>query len=471
MILEQLYTGCISHAAYYLESNGEVAFFDPLREVMPYIDKANKQNASIKYVFETHFHADFVSGHLDLAQQTGAKIVYGPNANPHFEAIIAKDLQIFEIGNCKVQALHTPGHTLESTTYLIFDENQKPHAIITGDTLFIGDVGRPDLAQKMASDLTQEKLAAMLFHSLRNKIMPLPDSILVYPNHGAGSACGKNMSKETFDTLGNQKKNNYALRADMTETEFVTELLNGLAAPPAYFPDNVLLNIQGYTSLDTVLQQAMTALNLADFREIMQDEDVLVLDVRHEDDFVKAHIPNALFIGLHGAFAPWVGAVLQNIHQKIVAIIPEGKEEETMIRLSRVGFDNCLGYLSGGFATWTAASLPTEHIASITPEIFSSEKENTQYPVIDTRKPGEYEAQHVTDAINIPLDSVQNSWDRIPQNTFYLHCAGGYRSVIMASLLKRKGIHHFINIEKGMAGIKNTSVATTLFSCPSTQNK
>lgn len=469
MKIEQIYTGCIAHAAYYIENNGEAAIFDPLREVQPYIDKATKDNAKIKYIFETHFHADFVSGHLDLAKKTGAQIVYGPTAQPSFEATIATDNQEFKIGNATIKALHTPGHTLESTTYLVIDENGKQHGIITGDTLFIGDVGRPDLAQKVASDLTQEKLAGMLFDSLRTKIMPLSDELIVYPNHGAGSACGKNMSKETTDTLGNQKKVNYALRSDMTKDEFITELLDGLGAPPAYFPQNVMMNIQGYESLDTVLSKGKHALEPKEFETLANESEALVLDVRHQDLFVKEHIPGSIFIGLDGNFAPWVGALIMDIKQPILLITAEGREEETITRLARVGFDNCLGYLKGGVEAWKTAGFEIDSIASISPEQFASEKDQTSLKVVDSRKPGEYSAEHVEDAINIPLDFVNSQLSEVPKNEdFYLHCAGGYRSVIMASILKARGYHNMINVEKGIAGIRNAGVPLTKFVCPST---
>ncbi len=471
MKIEQIYTGCIAHAAYYLESNGEAAIFDPLREVQPYIDKATKDNATIKYIFETHFHADFVSGHLDLAQKTGAAIVYGPTAQPSFEATIATDGQEFKIGNYTVKAIHTPGHTLESTCYLLLDENHEMHGIITGDTLFIGDVGRPDLAQKLVSDLTQEKLASMLYDSLRNKIMPLPDHLIVYPNHGAGSACGKNMSKETTDTLGNQKKVNYALRADMTKDEFISELLDGLGAPPAYFPQNVLMNIQGYDSLETVMAKADTALSPEAFKATAGQLEALLLDVRHESEFVKDHIPGSIFIGLQGNFAPWVGALIMDVQQPILLIVTEGKEKEAITRLSRVGFDNCHGYLQGGLEAWKAAGFETDSIVSITPEQFATDKDTTKRTVVDARKPGEFSAEHVEGAINIPLDFVNNQLAEVPtESDFYLHCAGGYRSVIMASILKARGYHNIINVEKGMSGIRNTPVALTKFVCPSTQN-
>jgi len=468
MKIEQIYTNCIAQAAYYIESDGEAAIFDPLREVQPYIDRAQKDKANIKYIFETHFHADFVSGHLDLAAKTGAKIVYGTTANPNFEAIIATDNQVFNVGNCTVKALHTPGHTMESTCYLLIDENGKQQGIITGDTLFIGDVGRPDLAQTMTSDLTQEKLAGFLFDSLRNKIMVLPDDLTVYPSHGAGSACGKNMSKETTDTLGNQKKTNYALRADMTKEEFISELLDGLALPPAYFPQNVQMNIDGYQSLDLILEKALKALNPIEFHQLSQEYDVVVLDVRHEDDFVKAHIPNSIFVGIQGNFAPWVGSVIGNVNQKLIIVAPQGREQETITRLSRVGFDHVLGYLEGETVAWENAGFETESIESISPEVFAQQYAN-ETMVIDARKPSEFEAEHIQNALNFPLDNVHSNYHQIEQNkTFYLHCAGGYRSVIMASVLKSKGLSHFINIEKGMSGIKKTAVPTTNFVCLST---
>jgi hydroxyacylglutathione hydrolase len=470
MKIEQIYTGCIAQAAYYLESNGEAAIFDPLREVQPYIDKALNDGAKIKYIFETHFHADFVSGHLDLAHKTGAKIVYGPTAQPEFEAIIATDNQEFTVGNCVVRAIHTPGHTLESTCYLLIDENGNQQGIITGDTLFIGDVGRPDLAQALVGDLTQEKLAGYLFDSLRNKIMPLADELIVYPSHGAGSACGKNMSKETTDTLGNQKKTNYALRADMTKEEFTKELLDGLGLPPAYFPQNVMMNIQGYESLDNILQKSLNGLNPEAFKALANQSEAIVLDVRHENDFVKSHIPGSIFIGIQGNFAPWVGALIMDVNQPLLLVTPEGREQETITRLSRVGFDHVLGYLEGGMAAWENAGFETDSMASITPEQFAAEFSEKSV-VVDARKPGEYQAEHVENAINIPLDTINTHFAEVPKNeTFYLHCLGGYRSVIMGSILKSRGIHNLINIEKGFNGIKNTAVSVTQFVCPSTQN-
>lgn len=467
MKVEQIYTGCIAHAAYYIENNGEVAIFDPLREVQPYIDRAAKDNAKIKYIFETHFHADFVSGHLDLAKKTGAKIVYGPTANPDFEAIIAEDNQEFKVGNYTIKAIHTPGHTLESTTYLLIDENGKQHGIITGDTLFIGDVGRPDLAQKLVEDLTQEILAEKLFYSLRNKIMPLSDDLIVYPNHGAGSACGKNMSKETTDTLGNQKKTNYALRADMTVEEFKKELLEGLTPPPAYFPQNVLMNIKGYESLDDVMAHGNKPLTPKEFETIANQKEALILDVRNESEFVKEHIPGSIFIGLHGQFAPWVGALIKDVQQPILLVIPEGKEEETITRLSRVGFDHTLGYLKNGITAWKEAGFETDSLPSVSPEEFANNYKNSI--VIDARRPGEFSAERVENATNIPLDYINEHIAEIPkEDKFYVHCAGGYRSVIWASIMKARGYHNMINVEKGMSGIRNTNVSLTNFVCPTT---
>ncbi|WP_338378284.1 MBL fold metallo-hydrolase [uncultured Flavobacterium sp.] len=470
MKIEQIYTGCIAQAAYYIENNGEVAIFDPLREVQPYIDRAKKDNAKIKYIFETHFHADFVSGHIDLANKTGAQIVFGPTAKCGYDCYTATDNEEFKVGNYTVKVIHTPGHTMESTCFLVSDENGKEHGIITGDTLFIGDVGRPDLAQKVAAELTQDKLAGLLYDSLRNKIMPLSDDLIVYPSHGAGSACGKNMSKETTDTLGNQKKTNYALRADMTKEEFKSELLDGLAPPPAYFPQNVMMNINGYESLDNIMTKAHKPLTPKEFEAIANQTDALVLDVRHENDFVKEHVPSSIFIGLHGGFAPWVGALIGDVKQPILLITPEGKEEEAITRLSRVGFDNTLGYLKGGIEAWKAAGFETDSINSVSPEEF--EKNYKENIIVDSRKPSEYNAEHVENALNIPLDFVNEQLAEVPkEESFYIHCAGGYRSVIMASILKSRGYHNMINVEKGMSGIRDTNVPLTDFVCPTTLKK
>lgn len=468
MKVEQIYTGCIAHAAYYLESNGEAAIFDPLREVQPYIDRAKKDNAKIKYVFETHFHADFVSGHLDLAQKEGATIVYGPTAKPNFKALVAEDNQEFKVGNYTVKVLHTPGHTLESTTYLLIDEKGKEHGIISGDTLFIGDVGRPDLAQHVIADLTEEKLARMLFHSLRNKIMPLSDDLIVYPNHGAGSACGKMMRKETTDTLGNQKKTNYALRPNMTEDEFVKELLTGLTTPPGYFPKNVLMNIQGYESLDTIMERGNKALSLDEFEKLSTSSDVLLLDTRRAEDFAKGFIPNSLNIGLESNFAMWVGELIPNIKQKIVLITYPGKEEETIIRLSRVGYDYAIGYLDGGFETWKNAGRLIDTVNRITAEQLENELDKN-IPLIDVRKKSEFNAEHVLDAINIPLNELANRLKEIPKGKpFILNCAGGYRSMIAASILKQNGFTNFKDVIGGFNAIKNEGIPTTDFVCPST---
>ncbi|MBN8565276.1 MAG: MBL fold metallo-hydrolase [Flavobacteriales bacterium] len=468
MKVEQIYTGCIAHAAYYLESNGEAAIFDPLREVQPYIDRAKKDHAKIKYVFETHFHADFVSGHLDLAQKEGATIVYGPTAKPNFKALVAEDNQEFKVGNYTVKVLHTPGHTLESTTYLLIDEKGKEHGIISGDTLFIGDVGRPDLAQHVIADLTEDKLARMLFHSLRNKIMPLSDDLIVYPNHGAGSACGKMMSKETTDTLGNQKKTNYALRPDMTENEFVNELLTGLTTPPAYFPKNVLMNIQGYESLDTIMERGNKALSLDEFDKLSTSSDVLLLDTRRAEDFAKGFIPNSLNIGLESNFAMWVGELIPDIKQKIVLITYPGKEEESIIRLSRVGYDYAIGYLDGGFETWKNAGRLIDTVNRITADHLENELE-MNIPLIDVRKKSEFNAEHVLDAINIPLNELANRLKEIPKGKpFILNCAGGYRSMIAASILKQNGFTNFKDVIGGFNAIKNEGIPTTEFVCPST---
>ncbi|MBL86876.1 MAG: MBL fold metallo-hydrolase [Winogradskyella sp.] len=469
MKIEQIYTGCLAHAAYYLESNGEAAIFDPLREVQPYIKRAKLDDAKIKYIFETHFHADFVSGHLDLKEKTGAKIVFGPTAKPNYEAIVAEDGQVFEVGNYKVKVIHTPGHTMESTTYLLIDENGKEHGIVTGDTLFIGDVGRPDLAQKVVAELTQDKLASHLYDSLRNKIMPLSDDLIVYPNHGAGSACGKNMSKETTDTLGNQKKTNYALRADMTREEFIEELLDGLTEPPGYFPQNVLMNIKGYESFDKVMDKAQNPLSPKAFEAAANETEAIVLDVRHQSEFIKGHIPRSVFIGIDGNFAPWVGALIVDVTQPILLVAPKGREEEVVTRLSRVGFDNVIGYLDGGFEAWKAANMEIDMITSISAEEFAKDFEDKKDVVFDVRREGEYVAEHVDGAKNTQLDYLNNYLSEFPEDkTFYVHCAGGYRSVIAASILKSRGIHNLVDVAGGYGAIKNTDIPTTDYVCPST---
>ena len=467
MKVEQIYTSCLAQGSYYIESNGEAVVIDPLREVGTYISMAADRGAKIKYVFETHFHADFVSGHVDLANKTNSTIIYGPNAETEYPIYNAKDNEEFKLGKITIKALHTPGHTLESTTYLVIDENGNNHSIFTGDTLFIGDVGRPDLAQKLVEDLTQEKLASYLFDSLRNKIMPLSDDLIVYPNHGAGSACGKNMSKETTDTLGNQKKTNYALRVDMTREEFIAELLDGLTPPPAYFPQNVMMNIQGCESLDAVMQKADTPLNPKEFEAVANQTEALILDVRHEDDFVTAHIPGSIFIGLHGQFAPWVGALIKDTKQPILLVTPEGKEEETITRLSRVGFDHTLGYLKGGITAWKAAGFETDAVETVMPEDLANNYEKAI--IVDARKPSEFTAERIEKATNIPLDYINDHLAEVPKNDiFYVHCAGGYRSVIWASILKARGYHNMINVAKGINGIKNTNIPLTNYVCPST---
>lgn len=467
MKIEQIYTGCLAQGAYYIESKGEVAIIDPLREVEPYLERAVDADAKIKYILETHFHADFVSGHVTLSQKTGAPIIYGPNANPSFDAIIAKDGQQFKLGDIIIKALHTPGHTMESTTYLLIDENGKDHAIFSGDTLFLGDVGRPDLAQKAAT-MTQEDLAGILYDSLRNKIMPLTDDIIVYPAHGAGSACGKNMMKETVDTLGNQKKMNYALRADMTKDEFVKEVTDGLLPPPKYFPLNVKMNKEGYEDIKTVLERGKTALSPDAFEIAANETGALVLDVRHQDDFVKGHIPRSIFIGLNGDFAPWVGALVADTKQELLLVIPEGKTEETITRLSRVGFDGAIGYLEDGFEAWKA-SKKYDTITSLTVDEVKENITKKTMQVFDVRKDSEFAAEHLTDAIHTSLSELNEHLAEYPTNKdFYIHCAGGYRSVIAASILKSRGIHNLVDIKGGFGALKKSGLKTTDFVCPTT---
>ena len=467
MKVEQIYTGCLAQGAYYIESNGEVAIIDPLREVQPYINKAEEENAKIKFIFETHFHADFVSGHVTLAKKTGAPIIYGPNANPSFEAIIATDGQEFQLGNLTIIALHTPGHTMESTTYLLRDENGKDHAIFSGDTLFLGDVGRPDLAQKMGV-LTEKDLAGYLYDSLRNKIMPLADDVTVYPAHGAGSACGKNMMKETVDTLGNQKQMNYALRADMTKDEFIAEVIDGLLPPPQYFPANVKLNKEGYDDIQEVLNRGTQALSPEAFEAAANETGAIVLDVRHQDDFAAGHVPRSIFIGLDGSFAPWVGALIADVKQPILLVTEPGREEEAVTRLSRVGFDNTLGYLKGGFAAWKKASKEYDAVNSITSQDFKKEMITNALPVFDVRKQSEFLSEHVLDANNTPLDFINDHLAEFPEKPFYLHCAGGYRSMIASSILKSRGIHNLVDIKGGFKAIQEAGVPVSEFVCPST---
>lgn len=470
MKVEQIYTGCLAQGAYYIESKGEVAIIDPLREVQPYIEKAAANGARIKYIFETHFHADFVSGHVTLSEKTGAPIIYGPHADPSFEAIIAEDGQEFQLGELTFKVLHTPGHTMESTTYLLKDASGNDHAIFSGDTLFLGDVGRPDLAQK-AANITQEELAGTLFDSLRTKIMPLDDSVTVYPAHGAGSACGKNMMKETVDTLGNQKKMNYALRADMTKQEFVDEVTEGLAPPPAYFPLNVKLNKEGYESIDAVMEKGNHALSPEEFELAANSSGAIVLDVRHQNDFSAGHIPRSIFIGLNGSFAPWVGALIQDVKQPLLLVVDEEKIEEAVIRLSRVGFDNTLGYLKGGIAAWKDAGKEIDTITGITAEELASKKSGgADVEIVDVRKPSEYSAEHIEGAENAALDNLNDHLAKLSlkEGDFFVHCKSGYRSVVAASMLKARGIHNLIDIKGGFDALKKEGMPVTNYVCPTT---
>ncbi|MDI1233665.1 MAG: MBL fold metallo-hydrolase [bacterium] len=466
MKIEQIYTGCLAQGAYFISSNGEAVVIDPLRDPQPYIDKAKADNVTIKYIFETHFHADFVSGHVDLAKKTGATIVFGPNANPTYDAKIATDGELINLGNVTFKVLHTPGHTMESTCYLLMDEQNLPNSIYTGDTLFIGDVGRPDLAQKNG-ELTTEDLAGYLFDSLRNKVMPLPDSLLVYPAHGAGSACGKNMSKETFDLLGNQKQNNYALRADMTKAEFVKELTDGIPAPPAYFGENVRLNKHGYENLEVVLKKGMVALSPDEFEMRANATGAIVLDTRNQDEFGKGFIPNSIYIGIDGGFAPWVGALITDINQPILVVADNGRETEVVQRLARVGYDNTIGFLEGGFETWKQAGKEIETITSI-PATQFAELSNTGITILDVRKSGEYNPEHVVGALNKPLDDINQQMSDLDKNaTYYVHCAGGYRSMIYASILKSRGFGKLINVTGGYAEIKQTNIQKETTACSS----
>ncbi len=468
MHIEQIYTGCLSQGAYYIESKGEAAIIDPLREVKPYLEKAKKNNATIKYIFETHFHADFVSGHVTLAKETGASIVYGPGAKTGFDSLIAKDQQEFKIGEVTLTVLHTPGHTMESTTYLLRDASQKDIAIFSGDTLFLGDVGRPDLAQK-AANMTQEDLAGILYESLRKKIMPLADDVLVYPAHGAGSACGKNLSKETVGTIGEQKKTNYALRADMTKEEFIKEVTDGLLPPPQYFPLNVKMNKEGYEDIDTVLKSGTTPLDPEAFEKLANQSGAIILDVRHQDVFANGHIPQSIFIGIDGGFAPWVGAMIGDVSQPILLVTPEGREEETVMRLARVGFDNTLGYLKGSFEAWKKEGKTTDKVEGIDAAGLKALSEKESVTVFDVRKRGEYLSEHIPDAKSTPLDFINEHMNEFPtEKPFYMHCAGGYRSMIAASILKSRGIHNLIDIKGGFGAIKESGMKVSDYICPST---
>lgn len=464
MKIEQIYTGCLAQGAYYITSNGEAAIIDPLREVQPYIDRAEKDGVKIKYVFETHFHADFVSGHIDLASKTGASIVFGPTATPEFKAVIAKDREEFKIGNISIQVLHTPGHTLESSCFLLKDEQRKDVALFSGDTLFLGDVGRPDLAQKAAS-MTQEELAGLLYESLNTKIIPLSDDIVVYPAHGAGSACGKNMMKETQDTLGNQKKINYALNQPDKQS-FIKAVTQGLLPPPGYFGMNVSMNKKGYNSIDEVLRQGLHALTPDELETAADTMKALLLDVRSADLFYKGFVPRSINIGLKGDFAPWVGALLVDVQQPILLITEPGEEEEAITRLARVGFDNVIGYLKGGFNTWKNAGKEIDTVNRISAQQFKSEFENQK--VIDVRKDSEYMAEHVENAYSRPLANINNWFGELKNDQpFYLHCAGGYRSMIAASILKSRGIHNFKEVEGGFKSIAEAGVPKSNFVCQS----
>jgi glyoxylase-like metal-dependent hydrolase (beta-lactamase superfamily II)/rhodanese-related sulfurtransferase len=469
MKVEQIYTGCLAQGAYYIQSKNEAVIIDPLRETEPYIKKAEEEGAKIKYVLETHFHADFVSGHLDLAKKTGAEIVFGPNAKTEYDAHIAKDEEILEVGDVKIKVLHTPGHTMESTTYLLIDEDGNNKAIFTGDTLFIGDVGRPDLAVK--TDLSREDLAGHLYESLHNKILPLEDNLTVYPGHGAGSACGKNMSSETTDTLGNQKKTNYALQ-DMSKEEFVKQVTEGLVPPPQYFPKNAVMNKKGYGSFDEVLEKGNVALDPDTFEDVVNAEGAIMLDVRSPEAYAEGHVPNSIFIGLDGSFAVWVGTLIPDLNQKIVLITEKGREEEAVTRLSRVGYDNTLGYLKGGYENWKASGKECDSVKSVSAEEFKKAFEAGKVEeVVDVRKESEYKSQHVEGegVRNIPLDFINDKMEEYSQEKeMYLHCAGGYRSMITASILKSRGYHDLVNIEGGFDAIQEAGMKTSEYVCPST---
>ena len=465
MTVEQIYTGCLAQGAYYIASNGEAVVIDPLREVGPYIERAEKDGVKIKYILETHFHADFVSGHLDLAKKTGAEIVYGPLANPNFNCKVATDGEVLKVGDVEIHVLHTPGHTMESTTYLLKDENGKDHAIFSGDTLFLGDVGRPDLAQK-AADMTQEQLAATLYNSLRTKIMTLADEVIVYPGHGAGSSCGKNMSKETVGTIGEQKETNYALRADMTEAEFIKEVTDGLTKPPAYFPENVRMNKMGYESLDVVMERGLQALSPEAFEAAANETEALILDTRHQNEFVKGFIPQSIFIGIDGSFAMWVGAMIPDINQKLLIITEPGREEEVVTRLSRVGYDHAIGFLEGGFDAWKASGKEVDTIEQVTAADVAGMKEPQ---IVDVRKSGEYLSEHVPGAIHASLEYLNDHMTELPtEGKYYMHCAGGYRSVIAASILKARGYHNMVDIAGGFAAVKEAGIEVSDYVCPST---
>ncbi|MEL6592160.1 MAG: MBL fold metallo-hydrolase [Bacteroidota bacterium] len=467
MKVEQIYTGCLAQGAYYIESEGEAVIIDPLRETQPYLDKLAKEGARLKYIFETHFHADFVSGHIDLARETGATIVYGPMAETEYKIKNATDGEIISVGKIQFKVLHTPGHTMESTTYLLRDESGKDHAIFTGDTLFLGDVGRPDLAIKQGK-ITKEDLAGFLFDSLRSKIMPLADDVIVYPAHGAGSACGKNLSSDTWGYLGDQKKTNYALRADMSRKEFVEEVTAGLMPPPQYFPKNAMLNKTGYQSIDSIYQTGLNALSPTDFYELAESEEALILDTRTQGEFQKGFIPGSIFIGINGSFAPWVGTLIPDIKQPILIVAPKGKEQEVITRLSRVGYDQTLGYLEGGIEAWAAEGKEIDTVASISPtDLANRVQEEASAVILDARKPTEFVSQHARDAVNIPLDFVNSNMQRFEQDKhYYVHCRSGYRSMIMASILKARGIHNLTDIAGGFLAMEKTELPLSNYVCP-----
>lgn len=468
MKIEQIYTGCMAQGAYYIESEGEAVVIDPLREVSSYLDRADADNAKIKYVFETHFHADFVSGHLDLAKASGATIVYGPTAKTTFNAHIAADGEIFQVGKISFTVLHTPGHTMESCCYLLKDENGIPKALFSGDTLFIGDVGRPDLAQK-AADMTQQELAGLLYESLRKKVMSLPDEVVVYPAHGAGSACGKNMSKETSDTLGHQKTFNYALRENMTKEEFVKEVTDGLMPPPQYFPLNVMMNKQGYDSIEKVLERGQHALSPSAFETAANETGALILDTRNAQEFAKECIPNSINIGIDGNFAPWVGTMIPDIKQQILIVAEVGREKEVITRLARVGYDFCIGYLEGGFDAWKASGKEVDTILSISADALKKEiANNKNISILDVRKETEFSSEHIIGAENTPLDYINESSRQLdPNKSYFVYCAGGYRSMIFISILKARGFHHLIDINGGFKSIKEEGgFEYTDFVCP-----
>ena len=458
MFVQQLYTGCISESAYYIESNGIAAIIDPLRDIDAYLQLAKQRNATIKYIFETHFHADFVSGHLDLAAATGASIVYGPNTVTKFEVTVAKDKQVFEIGDTTLQVLHTPGHTLESSCYLLKDEAGKDHAIFTGDTLFVGDVGRPDLAQK-DNEITIEELAGMLYDSLHEKIMPLADDVIVYPAHGAGSSCGKNLGSETFSTIGTQKQTNYALQPQ-TKEDFIIAVTDGLAAPPQYFPINAKINKEGYESLDTVLANGLKALTVAAFKEQITTFEPVILDTRNATLFTQGFIPGAISIGLEGRFAEFAGSILP-FDKAILLVCEPGTEKESIVRLARVGFENMIGHLAGGFDAWTKAGEPIDLIIDVeADELAMDIPFDPNMVIVDVRKTSEFDKGHIKEALTIPLDELTDpaSMANFDDNqNIYIHCAGGYRSVIASSLIKRQGIHNIRNVVGGFKAISELS--------------